>query len=245
MHLNHFEAIQIVQTLSYQLDSNDYDACDVSVHPPFTDLRSVQTVIESDRIPILLGAQHCHFEEKGAFTGEVSPGMLEKLNVKYVIVGHSERREIFGEEDQMINAKVKAIFKHSMVPILCVGETIDEREEGNAQSKIQRQIESGLKGIGKEKISSMVIAYEPIWAIGTGMTATPADAQEMCAFVRSCVKKIAGGSSANALRIQYGGSVKPVNAAELLSQSDIDGALVGGASLEAESFARIIKYRLL
>ena len=245
MHLNHFEAIQIVQTLSYQLDSNDYDACDVSVHPPFTDLRSVQTVIESDRIPILLGAQHCHFEEKGAFTGEVSPGMLEKLNVKYVIVGHSERREIFGEEDQMINAKVKAIFKHSMVPILCVGETIDEREEGNAQSKIQRQIESGLKGIGKEKISSMVIAYEPIWAIGTGMTATPADAQEMCAFVRSCVKKIAGGASANALRIQYGGSVKPVNAAELLSQSDIDGALVGGASLEAESFSRIIKYRLL
>ena len=245
MHLNHFEAIQIVQTLSYQLDSNDYDACDVSVHPPFTDLRSVQTVIESDRIPILLGAQHCHFEEKGAFTGEVSPGMLEKLNVKYVIVGHSERREIFGEEDQMINAKVKAIFKHSMVPILCVGETIDEREEGNAQSKIQRQIESGLKGIGKEKISSMVIAYEPIWAIGTGMTATPADAQEMCAFVRSCVKEIAGGASANALRIQYGGSVKPVNAAELLSQSDIDGALVGGASLEAESFARIIKYRLL
>ncbi|MEC7924603.1 MAG: triose-phosphate isomerase [Actinomycetota bacterium] len=245
MHLNHFEAIQIVQTLSYQLDSNDYDACDVSVHPPFTDLRSVQTVIESDRIPILLGAQHCHFEEKGAFTGEVSPGMLEKLNVKYVVVGHSERREIFGEEDQMINAKVKAIFKHSMVPILCVGETIDEREEGNAQSKVQRQIESGLKGIGREKISSMVIAYEPIWAIGTGMTATPADAQEMCAFVRSCVKKIAGGASANALRIQYGGSVKPVNAAELLSQSDIDGALVGGASLEAESFSRIIKYRLL
>ncbi len=245
MHLNHFEAIQIIQTLSYQLDSNDYEACDVSVHPPFTDLRSVQTVIESDRIPILLGAQHCHFEEKGAFTGEVSPGMLEKLNVKYVVVGHSERREIFGEEDQMINAKVKAIFKHSMVPILCVGETIDEREEGNAQSKVQRQIESGLKGIGREKISSMVIAYEPIWAIGTGMTATPADAQEMCAFVRSCVKKIAGGASANALRIQYGGSVKPVNAAELLSQSDIDGALVGGASLEAESFSRIIKYRLL
>ena len=244
MNLNHFEAIQMVQTLSYQLDQNDYEACDVSVHPPFTDLRSVQTVIESDRIPIRLGAQHCHFEEKGAFTGEVSPGMLEKLNVQYVIVGHSERREIFGEEDEAINVKVKAVFKHSMVPILCVGETIDEREEGNAQSKVQGQIESGLKGIGKEKISSMVVAYEPIWAIGTGMTATPADAQEMCAFVRSCAKKIAGGAAASALRVQYGGSVKPVNAAELLSQPDIDGALVGGASLEAESFARIIKYRL-
>ena len=244
MHLNHFEAIQIVQTLSYQLDQNDYEACDVSIHPPFTDLRSVQTVIESDRIPIFLGAQHCYFEEKGAFTGEVSPGMLEKLNVRYVIVGHSERREVFGEGDEIINAKVKAVLKHSMIPILCVGETIEEREEGNAQSKIQRQIQNGLKGVGKERISSMVIAYEPIWAIGTGMTATPADAQEMCAFVRSCVKEIAGGASASVMRIQYGGSVKPVNAAELLSQSDIDGALVGGASLEAENFTRIIKYRL-
>ena len=244
MHLNHFEAIQIVQTLSYQLDDNDYQACDVSVHPPFTDLRSVQTVLESDRIPVLLGAQHCHFEEKGAFTGEVSPGMLEKLNVKLVIVGHSERREVFGEDNEMVNSKIKSVFKHSMTPILCGGETIGEREEGEAQSKVQNQIQAGLKGIGKERISSMVIAYEPIWAIGTGMTATPADAQEMCAFVRSCVQEIAGNAAANAIRIQYGGSVKPVNAAELLTQPDIDGALVGGASLDAESFARIIKYRL-
>ena len=244
MHLNHFEAIQIVQTLSYQLDDNDYQSCDVSVHPPFTDLRSVQTVLESDRIPVSLGAQHCHFEEKGAFTGEVSAGMLEKLNVKYVIVGHSERREVFGEDNEMVNMKVKSVFKHTMTPILCVGETIEEREEGQAQSKVQNQIKAGLTGIGKERISSMVIAYEPIWAIGTGMTATPADAQEMCAFVRSCVHEIAGSAAANAIRIQYGGSVKPVNAAELLTQPDIDGALVGGASLDAESFARIVKYRL-
>jgi|TARA_B100001540_G_scaffold315360_1_gene342419 triosephosphate isomerase len=244
MHLNHFEAIQIVQTLSYQLDDNDYQACDVSVHPPFTDLRSVQTVLESDRIPISLGAQHCHFEEKGAFTGEVSAGMLEKLNVKFVIVGHSERREVFGEDNEMVNMKVKSVFKHAMTPILCVGETIEEREEGQAQSKVQNQIKAGLTGIGKERISSMVVAYEPIWAIGTGMTATPADAQEMCAFVRSCVHEIAGSAAANAIRIQYGGSVKPVNAAELLTQPDIDGALVGGASLDAESFARIVKYRL-
>ena len=244
MHMNHFEAIQIVQTLSYQLDENDYGACDVSIHPPFTDLRSVQTVLESDRIPVLLGAQHCHFEEKGAFTGEVSPGMLEKLNVKYVIVGHSERREVFGEEDEMINAKVKAVLKHSMTPILCVGETIEEREEDKAQGKIQSQIQNGLKGIGKERISSMVIAYEPIWAIGTGMTATPADAQEMCAFARGCVKDVAGNAAGDTIRIQYGGSVKPVNAAELLTQEDIDGALVGGASLDAENFSRIVKYRL-
>ena len=244
MHLNHFEAIQIVQTLSYHLDDNDYQACDVSVHPPFTDLRSVQTVLESDRIPVSLGAQHCHFEEKGAFTGEVSPGMLEKLNVKFVIVGHSERREVFGEDNEMVNMKVKSVFKHAMIPILCVGETIEEREEGQAQSKVQGQIKAGLAGIGKERISSMVIAYEPIWAIGTGMTATPADAQEMCAFVRSCVHEIAGSAAANTIRIQYGGSVKPVNAAELLTQPDIDGALVGGASLDAESFARIVKYRL-
>ncbi len=244
MHLNHFEAIQIVQTLSYQLDDNDYQSCDVSVHPPFTDLRSVQTVLESDRIPVSLGAQHCHFEEKGAFTGEVSAGMLEKLNVKYVIVGHSERREVFGEDNEMVNMKVKSVFKHTMTPILCVGETIEEREDGQAQSKVQNQVKAGVTGIGKERISSMVIAYEPIWAIGTGMTATPADAQEMCAFVRSCVHEIAGSAAANAIRIQYGGSVKPVNAAELLTQPDIDGALVGGASLDAESFARIVKYRL-
>lgn len=244
MYLNHFEAIQIIQTLSYQLDASDYEACDVSVHPPFTDIRSVQTVLESDRIPMILGAQHCHFEEKGAFTGEVSPGMLEKLNVKYVIVGHSERREIFGETDEHINAKVKAVFKHAMTPILCVGETIEEREEGNAQSKVRGQIRNGLKGVGKERVASMVVAYEPIWAIGTGMTATPGDAQEMCSFVRDCVKEIAGGTTADTIRIQYGGSVKPINAAELLKQPDIDGALVGGASLEADKFARIVKYRL-
>ncbi|MCH1513053.1 MAG: triose-phosphate isomerase [Acidimicrobiales bacterium] len=244
MYLNHFEAIQIIQTLSYQLDASDYEACDVSVHPPFTDIRSVQTVLESDRIPMILGAQHCHFEEKGAFTGEVSPGMLEKLNVKYVIVGHSERREIFGETDEHINAKVKAVFKHTMTPILCVGETIEEREEGNAQSKVRGQIQNGLKGVGKERVASMVVAYEPIWAIGTGMTATPGDAQEMCSFVRDCVKEIAGGTTADTIRIQYGGSVKPINAAELLKQPDIDGALVGGASLEADKFARIVKYRL-
>ncbi|MEE2682927.1 MAG: triose-phosphate isomerase [Actinomycetota bacterium] len=244
MHHNHFEAIQMVQSLSYQLNNDDYKACDVSVHPPFTNIRSIQTVLESDHIPIKLGAQHCHQEEKGAFTGEVSPGMLEKLNVKLVIVGHSERREIFGETNEQINAKVKAILKHGMTPIVCVGETIEEREEGMAETKVRAQLEEGLRGIGRERIANLVIAYEPIWAIGTGVTATPEDAQNMCAYVRECVQELAGKSASEALRIQYGGSVKPINAAELMSQKDIDGALVGGAALEAESFSRIIQYRL-
>jgi len=234
----------MVQSLSYQLNSDDYNVCDVSVHPPFTDLRSIQTVLESDHIPISLGAQHCHEEEKGAYTGEVSAGMLEKLNVKLVIVGHSERREIFGESNGQVNSKVKAIFKHGMTPILCVGETIEEREEGKAESKVRTQLEEGLQGIGRERIGTMVVAYEPIWAIGTGATATPEDAQNMCAHVRESIKSIAGNGPAETIRIQYGGSVKPVNAAELMSQKDIDGALVGGAALEAESFARIIQYRL-
>jgi len=244
MHHNHFEAIQMVQSLSYQLNPDDYNVCDVSVHPPFTNLRSIQTVLESDHIPISLGAQHCHEEEKGAYTGEVSAGMLQKLNVKLVIVGHSERREIFGESNGQINSKVKAIFKHGMTPILCVGETIEEREEGKAETKVRTQLEEGLQGIGRERIGAMVVAYEPIWAIGTGATATPEDAQNMCSHVRESIKSIAGNGPAETIRIQYGGSVKPVNAAELMSQKDIDGALVGGAALEAESFARIIQYRL-
>ena len=244
MNHNHFEAITMVQKLSWELNSDDYNACDVSVHPPFTNLRSIQTVLESDRIPISLGAQHCHQDEKGAYTGEVSAGMLEKLNVKLVIVGHSERREIFGESNRQINSKIKAIFKHGMTPILCVGETIEEREEGEAETKVRRQLEEGLQGIGRERIGAMVVAYEPIWAIGTGATATPEDAQNMCAYVRESIASIAGKSAAETLRVQYGGSVKPINAAELMTQKDIDGALVGGAALEAESFARIIQYRL-
>ena len=243
MHQNHFEAIQLVQTLSYELDQADYDAVDVSVHPPFTDIRSVQTVIDADLLHLLLGAQHCHHEESGAFTGEVAPGMLEKLNVKLVIAGHSERREVFGETDEDVNAKVKAILKHSMVPILCCGETLEEREADAAKSKVEGQIKAGLKGVSKDAVAGLVIAYEPIWAIGTGKTATPDDAQSMCAHVRAVVRSTAGDAAGDAVRIQYGGSVKPANAAELMGQPDIDGALVGGASLEAASFARIVQYR--
>jgi triosephosphate isomerase len=213
------------------------------VHPPFTDLRTVQTAIESDRMKFSLGAQNCYFEESGAFTGEVSPLFLAKLNVKYVIVGHSERREIFGETDDDVNRKVKAVFKAQMTPIMCCGETLEERESGGAQAKVAGQIRAGLAGVPDSQIAAMVIAYEPIWAIGTGRTATPDDAQEMCGAIRAVVAEVAGGDAAAAVRIQYGGSVKAGNAAELMSQPDIDGALVGGASLVADDFAGIITYR--
>jgi triosephosphate isomerase len=243
MHHNHFEAIQTVQKLSYLLHKEDYDHVDVSVHPPFTDIRSVQTVLEADDTPISIGAQHCYIEEKGAFTGEVSPAMLAKLNVEYVIAGHSERREIFGETDELVNQKVHAILKWGMTPILCCGETLEEREAGGTEEKVAGQVRAGLAGLTAEQVGGLVIAYEPIWAIGTGRTATADDAQATCKVVRDVVAEVAGAEAAASVRIQYGGSVKPGNAAELMAQPDIDGALVGGASLVAEDFAGIVQFR--
>ncbi len=243
MNHNHLEAIQVVQKLSYRLDKDDVATVDVSVHPPFTDLRSVQTVLESDRIPIALGAQNTHWEEKGAFTGEVSPQMLAKLNVAYVIVGHSERRELFAETDEMVNMKVKAVLAAGMTPIMCCGETLDEREAGDAETKVRRQITEGLDGVKPEQVATLGVAYEPIWAIGTGRTATAEDAQEMCAAIRDEIAQRFDKGTAAQVRIQYGGSVKPTNTAELMAQPDIDGALVGGASLDPDDFARIVQYR--
>jgi triosephosphate isomerase (TIM) len=243
MHLNHFEAIQTVQKLSYLLRPDDYDAVDVSVHPPFTDLRPVQVCLESDRIPIALGAQNCHWETKGAFTGEVSPAFLAKLDVRYVIVGHSERRELFGETDEMVARKVKAVFAAGMTPILCVGETIEEREAGETEAKVVGQVRADLDGLTAEQVAALVIAYEPIWAIGTGRTATPEDAQAVCGLVRRLVGEAIDAETARRVRIQYGGSVKAGNAADLMSQPDVDGALVGGASLDPDEFARIVGYR--
>jgi triosephosphate isomerase len=231
-----------VQKLNYLLPKELAEEVDVSVHPPFTDLRSVQTVIESDRLDLILGAQHCHWEDSGAFTGEVSPVFLAKLNVRYVIVGHSERRERFGETDEMVNRKVAAIQRHGMVPIMCVGETLDEREAGETEAKVLGQIEAGLRGRSDEQVGELVIAYEPIWAIGTGRTATADDAQAVCAAIRGKVGELAGEGAAGAVRIQYGGSVKPGNAAELMAQPDIDGALVGGASLDPDDFSRICRF---
>jgi triosephosphate isomerase len=241
MNHNHFEAIQCVQKLAYLVGKDELEHVDVSIHPPFTDIRSVQTVIDADKLRFALGAQHCHWEDKGAFTGEVSPLFLAKLNVHYVIVGHSERRELFGETDEAVAKKVVAVQQHSMTPIVCVGETLDEREAGATEAKVLGQIRAALSGLKADKIASLVVAYEPIWAIGTGRTATSDDAQQVCAAIRRCVADIAGVEAAESVRVQYGGSVKSSNIAELIAQPDIDGALVGGASLDPDEFARICK----
>ncbi len=244
MNHNHFESIQTIQKLAYALNSKDYDHVDVSVHPPFTNLRSVQTVLQADDVPIWLGAQNLHAASHGAFTGEISAAMLAKLNVIYVIVGHSERRALFAESDEVVNQKAKAVVSAAMVPIVCVGETLEQRQNGQAQATVTNQVKGSLAGFDSATVASLVIAYEPVWAIGTGITATADDAQEMCAHIRSLISEGWGSDAANAVRIQYGGSVKATNAPDLLAQLDIDGTLVGGASLDPDEFARIVNYRL-
>jgi triosephosphate isomerase len=243
MHHDHLVAIQVVQKLSYRLEPQDYEACDVVVAPPFTDLRTLQTLTESDNIPIALGAQNCHWKDDGAFTGEVSPPMLAKLNVSYVIVGHSERRQLLGETDEMVNNKVKAVLRHEMAPIVCVGETLDERELGQTDDRIDSQTRAAFAGVKAADAERCVVAYEPIWAIGTGRNATPDDANETIASTRGVLRDLYG-DSADAIRIQYGGSVKPGNIADLMAMPEIDGALVGGASLDPDDFARIVRYRI-
>lgn len=243
MHHNHFEAIQTVQKLAYLLPKDATEAVDVSIHPPFTDLRSIQTLIAADDLPFLLGAQNCHPEDKGAFTGEVSPAFLAKLEVRYVIAGHSERRELFGETDDVVAAKVTGIVRQQMTPILCVGETLEERQAGATEDKVLGQVSAALAGRNADQVATWVIAYEPIWAIGTGETATAGDAQAVCAAIRARVSEACGAATAAAVRIQYGGSVKAANIAELMAQPDVDGALVGGASLDPDEFARIVQYR--
>ncbi|MHB8438688.1 MAG: triose-phosphate isomerase [Acidimicrobiales bacterium] len=241
MHHDHVQAIRTVQDIGMRLTAADVASLDVSVHPPFTDLRSVQTVIEDRAIPVALGAQHCHHQDQGAFTGEVSPSMLAKLGVRYVIVGHSERRQLFGQSDAEVATTLRAVIRHSMVPIVCVGETEDEREQGVTEAKLRMQVEAALGGLPPQQIAALVVAYEPIWAIGTGRTATPDDAEQACAFIRGVVSELADGDTAGGVRIQYGGSVRPENTAVLMAQDDVDGLLVGGASLEGTSFAAIVK----
>ncbi len=243
MHHDHLVAIQVIQKLSYRLEPDDYKACDVVVCPPFTGLRTLQTVLEADEIPIGLGAQHCHFEESGAFTGEISPAMLAKLNVAYVIVGHSERRQVFGENDEMVNQKVRAVLKHGMVPIVCVGETLEEREAGLTEVRVDAQTRAAFAGIKADAAEGCVLAYEPIWAIGTGRNATPDDANATIGVIREVLTDLYG-KTAEAIRIQYGGSVKPGNIADLMGMPEIDGALVGGASLDPDDFARIVRFRV-
>jgi triosephosphate isomerase (TIM) len=243
MYKDHLEAIQLVQKLAYHLEAEDYEDQEVVVCPPFVSLRSVQTVIQSDDLPIGLGAQNCHAEDEGAFTGEISVPMLARLDVTYVIAGHSERRALFGETDAVVNAKLRAIQRHGLRPILCVGESLEQREAGRAVEVVVEQLRGSLDGIAIDDPEGLVVAYEPVWAIGTGRTATPDDAQEMCAAVRAELVSLYDRTTAEGVRVQYGGSVKPGNVTSLMSQPDIDGALVGGASLSSEDFALIVRHR--
>ena len=241
MHKTHLEGIQLTQKLAWSLTSEDTDAVEVVVCPPFTALRSIGTLIEGDKLAIGLGAQDCHPEPQGAFTGEVSAPMLAALGCAYVIVGHSERRRYFGEDDQLVNRKARAVLAAGMRPIVCVGETLEQREAGRTAEVVGGQVRGSLAGLDAEQVAGLVVAYEPVWAIGTGRAATSADAQETIALVRRTVAGLVGQAAADELRIQYGGSVKASNAEELAAQPDVDGALVGGASLDADELALIVK----
>jgi triosephosphate isomerase len=243
MNKTHLEAIQAVQKLSYLLDQKDAERVEVVICPPFTALRSIQTLIDSDRLPYGLGAQDVHWDERGAFTGAVSPPMLAALKCRYVIVGHSERRQHFGETDENVRKKVRAVFGHGMVPILCVGETLEEREGPRTQEKVVGQVRAALSGLDEPQVASLVVAYEPIWAIGTGRNAEPADAGEVIGLIRRTVGSMCSAQAGERIRVQYGGSVKPGNIREFMAHPEIDGALVGGASLDPEEFALIVKYR--
>ena len=244
MNLNHFEATATLDKLRYLLTKDDYEEVDVSVHPPFTDIRTVQTFIESEKVQIALGAQNCHWEEKGAFTGEVAPAMLAKLNVAYVIVGHSERREIFGETDDGSHRKVNAVVKHGMTPILCCGETLEEREGAAHHGKVTGQIHAGLAGSPPSRSAGWSSPTSRSGRSAPARRPAPTTPRRSCAWIREKVAEMKGADAAAAVRIQYGGSVKAANAAELMAQPDIDGALVGGAALDADEFARIVQYRL-
>ena len=242
MNLNHLEAIAVTQKLAYSLEDRDYDAVEIVVIPPFTDIRSVQTLIDGDRIRLLYGAQDLSASDSGAHTGDISGSMLHKLGCTYVLVGHSERRAIHGESDALVNRKVKAALAHEMIPIFCVGEELSVRESGAHVSHVIRQIRGGLEGLTKPELKKIVIAYEPVWAIGTGKVATPEDAQEVCAAIREEVENIGSPEIAAAMRILYGGSVKSSNVAEIMAKPDVDGALIGGASLDPEELAKIVKF---
>jgi triosephosphate isomerase len=243
MNKTHLEAIRDVQKLSYLLDRGDAEQVEVVICPAFTALRAVQTLIDSDRLPYGLGAQNVHHEEKGAFTGEVSPPMLQALKCGYVIVGHSERRQLFGETDEVVNKKVRAVFSHAMVPILCVGETLEERDTGATEEKVVGQVRRDLQGVTPQDAARLVVAYEPIWAIGTGRNAEPSDAGQVVGLIRETLSSSYSKEVADAVRVQYGGSVKAGNIRDFMAHPEIDGALVGGASLDPEEFALIVKYR--
>ena len=242
MNLNHLEAIAVAQKLVYSLDDKDYDAVDVAIIPPFTDIRSIQTLIDGDRLRLTYGAQDLSPEASGAFTGDIAGSMLHKLGCTYVLIGHSERRAIHSESDALINRKIKAALANEIIPIFCVGEELAIRESGAHVSHVIRQVRAGLEGFTKPELKKIVIAYEPVWAIGTGKVATPEDAQEVCAAIREEIENIGSAEIASNMRILYGGSVKSSNVAEIMKKSDVDGALIGGASLDPEELAKIVKF---
>jgi triosephosphate isomerase len=243
MNLNHLEAIAHVQKLAFALNEKDYDAVEVVVLPPFTDLRSVQTLVEGDKLGIKYGAQDLSAHDSGAYTGEISGSMLAKLKCSYVVIGHSERRQYHNESDELVNAKIKAAFRHDLTPIVCVGEALDVRKAGRQVPHTLAQVDGALKDIPAEQAETLVIAYEPVWAIGTGEVATPEDAQEVCGAIRGRLAELYGQEVADKIRIQYGGSVKPGNVAAIMAQPDVDGALVGGACLVPEDFTKIVRFR--
>jgi triosephosphate isomerase len=245
MNLSHFEALAFVQKLAFTLTAKDFDAADVVVLPPFTSLRSVQTLVAGDKLRLGYGAQDISAHDEGAYTGEVSGRMLAKLGCQFVLAGHSERRQYHGEGDALVAAKVRAALRSSMSPVLCVGETLEVRQAGSHVGHTLAQLEGALAGLTAEQVGGVAVAYEPVWAIGTGEVATPENAQEMCGAIRSRISAGHTDEVAAGTRILYGGSVKPDNMAAIMAQPDIDGALVGGASLDVGDFVRICRYREL
>ena len=244
MNLNHQEAVVHVQKLAWTLSDkrHDYAKAEVAVLPPFTDLRSVQTLVDGDRLSIRYGAQDVSERDEGAYTGEISARMLEKLGCSYVCVGHSERRQYHGETDELVNAKARKAHAAGMTPIVCVGEGLDVRKAGEQVPYTLAQLDGSLAGFSAEEVGGLVVAYEPVWAIGTGEVATPDDAQEVCAAIRERIREKHGDAAADAVRIQYGGSVKAANVAGIMEKADIDGCLVGGASLQVDEFAGICRF---
>jgi triosephosphate isomerase (TIM) len=242
MNLTHLEAIAFVQKLAFSFTDKDFDGCEIVVLPPFTDIRSVQTMVDGDHLRIRYGAQDLSQYDTGAHTGDISGMMLAKLGCSYVVVGHSERREHHGEDDELVNAKVLAAYRHALTPILCVGESLEVREAGAQVAHTTAQLTAALRGVTAAQARTVVVAYEPVWAIGTGAVATPQDAQEVCAALRGALRSAYDASVAGGIRILYGGSVKADNAAGIMAEPDIDGALVGGASLVAEEFVRIVRF---
>jgi triosephosphate isomerase len=244
-NLNHQEAVVLVQKLAWTLSDkrHDYARCEVVVVPPFTDLRSVQTLVDGDRLSIGYGAQDVSTHDGGAYTGEISAAMLARLGCSYVVVGHSERREYHAESDAVVNAKAIATLASGMTPIVCVGEGLEIRQAGEHVPYTLAQLDGSLAGLSAEQVGGLVVAYEPVWAIGTGEVATPDDAQEVCAAIRARIREVHGDAAADAVRVLYGGSVKAANVAGIMEKADIDGALVGGASLQAEEFGGICRFR--